>query len=346
MKKWLIILCLLLLTAVPVSALEIQPPEVPDSAGSLMPAEEKSFGQGLWYVVVTAVQQLRPELAQCATVCLQLIAAVMLLALVRGYEGKSKGIVDLIGVIGVAYLLLEPTGILIDLGADTVQQISQYGKLLLPVMAAALAAQGGTTTSAALYTGTALFDTVLSSLVSSVLIPLVYVFLCVSVVNTAFGEELMARIQKFVKWLITWSLKTILYIFTGYISITGVISGTTDQATLKAAKLTISGVVPVVGNILSDASEALLVSAGVVKNAAGVYGMLALLAIAIGPFLQIGVQYLLLKITAGFCGIIGGGKVSGLMEAFCTAMGFLLAMTGVVCVMQIVSTVCFMKGMQ
>lgn len=346
MKKILLILLLVSVMAVPVSAAEIEAPQVPDYAGELMPQDAKNFGEGLWYVVVTAVQQLRPELAQCGKICLQLIAAVMIMALIRGYEGKSKGIVDLVGVIAVSCMLLEPTGVLIHLGAETVEQISTYGKLLLPVMTAALAAQGGSTTSATLYTATALFDAVLSAAISGILIPMVYIFLCICVANAAFGEELLVRIQKFIQWLITWCLKTILYIFTGYISITGVITGTTDQAALKATKLTISGVVPVVGGILSDASEAILVSAGLIKNAAGVYGMLALLAIAVGPFLQIGVQYILLKMTSGICGIIGGGKISGLIDGFCTAMGFLLAMTGVVCVVQLVSTVCFMKGMQ
>ena len=74
-------------------------------------------------------------------------------------------------------------------------------------------------------------------------------------------------------------MKIVLYAFTGYIGFTGVVSGTTDAMAMKAAKLTISGAVPVVGGILSDASEAVLVSAGIMKNAAGVYGILAVLAI-------------------------------------------------------------------
>ena len=136
-----------------------------------------------------------------------------------------------------------------------------------------------------------------------------------------------------------------LYIFTGYLSITGVITGTADAAAVKAAKLTISGAVPVVGGILSDASEAVIVGAGVMKNAVGVYGLLAVLALFITPFLQIGVQYLLLKLTAVLCGVFGVKEASALVEDFSSAMGLLLGMTGTISFLMLISTICFMKGM-
>ena len=113
---------------------------------------------------------------------------------------------------------------------------------------------------------------------------------------------------------------------------------------LKATKLTISGMVPVVGNIISDASEAVLVSTGIMKNAAGIYGLLAILAIWIGPFLQIGIQYLLLKLTSGICEMFTVKSISDLVNDFAAAMGLILAMTGSVCLMFLISTICFMKG--
>ena len=142
----------------------------------------------------------------------------------------------------------------------------------------------------------------------------------------------------------TWCLKTLLYIFTGYIGITGVVSGTADAAAVKAAKLAISGAVPVVGGILSDASEVVLVTAGTVKNAVGVYGMLAIAAIWLGPFVKIGAHYLLLKGCGLICGVFGSKEHCTLIQDFSSAMGLLLAMTGSVCVMLLVSMVCFMKG--
>lgn len=52
------------------------------------------------------------------------------------------------------------------------------------------------------------------------------------------------------------------------------------------------------GGIISDAAETVLAGAGMLKNTVGVFGMLAILAACAYPFLQLGVQYLLYKLTA------------------------------------------------
>jgi stage III sporulation protein AE len=126
--------------------------------------------------------------------------------------------------------------------------------------------------------------------------------------------------------------------------VTGVVSGTTDAATVRATKLTMSGMVPVVGGILSEASEAVIVGAGVMKSAVGVYGLVALVAIWITPFIRIGVQYLLLKLTAALCEMFDLKGINGLVGAFSSAMGLLLGMTGAVCVLLLISVICFMRG--
>ena len=92
------------------------------------------------------------------------------------------------------------------------------------------------------------------------------------------------------------------------------------------------------------AENAILVSAGIMKNAAGIYGMLALIAVWIGPFLEIGVQYLLLKLTTAVCSFFGTKAQVKLIQDFSGAMGMLLAMTGTVCLILMISTICFMKG--
>ena len=272
-------------------------------------------------------------------------AVVLLASLLNAMPGSSKKVIRFVTTLALSTILLGQANAMINLCAKTVREISDYGKLLLPVMTAALAAQGGTTGATALYAGTALFDTVLSSIISNLLVPMVYVFLALAAANSATGEDLLKKLRDFVKWLMTWSLKTILYIFTGYMSITGVITGTADAAAVKAAKLTISGVVPVVGGILSDASEAVIVSAGVMKNAVGIYGLLAVAAIWMTPFLQIGAQFLLLKLSAVLCGVFGVKEASDLIEDFSSAMGLLLGMTGTVSFLMLISTICFMKGM-
>lgn len=322
----------------------IKAPVVPQFGADLMPEDTSSFGSALWELVHNAFARLNPDLAAASRVCLSIFAVILLISLIRLFPGASEKTVDFAGAAAIAALLLKSSDSLIRLSTATIFEISEYGKLLLPVLASALASQGGITTSAALYAGTMVFDSVLSGLLTKLLIPGIYVYLALAVGQAAMGDELLKKLAALVKSISVWVLKTVLYVFTGYIGITGVVSGTTDATALKAAKLTISGAVPVVGGILSDASEAVLVAAGVVKNAAGIYGILAVLAVFAGPFLKIGCQYLLLKLTGALCSAFGTKRCAELVVDFSGAMGLLLAVTGSVCLLQLISTVCFLRG--
>ncbi len=344
MKKLTLVLLLLLFICVPVSAAEIVAPEAPDHVQDMLPEDRDSFAEGLWYVVRSSIALLRPDIASAFSTCFRVIGVVLLISLLRSYEGTSRPAVELAGVVILSLLLLEPANTLISLATETVRELSDYAKLLLPVMTAALSAQGGTVTAAGLYTATAVLNAALSSLISALLVPMIYIFLVLSIVNAAAGDGLIKKLRDFIKWLITWALKLALYGFTAYISITGVISGTADQAALKATKLTISGMVPVVGGILSDASESILIGAGVVKNSAGIYGLFAILAIAVLPFFRIGLQYLLVKLTGAICAVFADKQVTGVIDDFSGAMGLLLATTGTLCLILLISIVCFLKG--
>lgn len=344
MRKLILLILITGVLILPVSALDYTAPEAPDDALELMPEQSSSFGADLWTVITAAMAALQPAMAQGLAVCGAVFLTVMLLSLLKTLPGKANMVTELVGVLAVSLLLLSQTNSMITLAKDTVTELSEYGKLLLPVMAAALASQGGITSSTAMYAGTVAFDTVLTTGVSKLMVPMVYIYLILSTAAGATGEEMLSKLREQVKWLVSWCLKTVMTIFTGYMGVTGVVSGTTDAATVKATKLTMSGMVPVVGGILSDASEAVIVSAGVMKSAVGVYGLVALIAIWITPFLRIGVQYLLLKLTAALCQMFDMKGINGLVGAFSSAMGLLLAMTGAVCVMLLISMICFMKG--
>ncbi len=344
MRHFLYFVLVLMAIATPAWAQDFTAPEAPESAQKYMPENNNSFGEDLWFVIKSAFSDLQPSMAEATGICLSVIAIVLLSTLTQSLSEGTKKVTEVTGTVAIGVLLISPAKTLIGLGAETVISIGEYGKLFIPVITAAFAAQGGVNASATLYTVTTVFCSFLINLICKLLIPLVYVFLCLSLAGCALEQQMLEKLKEAVKWLITWSLKTVLYTFTGFLTITGVVSGTTDASLLKAAKMTVSSCVPVVGGILSDASEAVLVGAGTMKNAAGVYGLIAILAIWIGPFLRIGVQYLFVKFTAAVCQIWGTKQTVSLVQDFSGSMGLVLAMTGTVCTMLVISTICFMKG--
>ena len=344
MRYILTIIALILTIVVPVSAQDLAAPNVPEYAEKFMPTDQENFSDGLLEVIRDALLHIRPDLKEAASTCLSITAVMLLTSVLNTFPNASNKTVNLAGNTGISLILFRSSGSLIQLASTTVAETSAYGRLLLPVITAAMAGQGSISTSSALYAGTAFFDALLTSIIEKLQTPLVYLYLVLSVASSTVGEAILKKLRDFMKWAVTWTLKTILYIFTGYIGVTGVISGATDAATLKAAKLAISGMVPVVGNILSDASEAVLLSAAAVKNAAGVYGMFAILAIWIGPFFKIGSHYILLKAISAFCPAFASKSSADLVQDFCSALGLLLAMTSAISLMLLISLVCFLKG--
>lgn len=344
MKYVLMTIVLLTILIMPVSALELEAPAVPEQAARQMPHSTESFGEGLAELAGSALENLYPYWKEAAGCCLAVLAAGMVVSLLGNCPGMGKRTIDLTGTTAAALVLLSSSRSMIRMASETIQQLSDYGKLLFPVMTAAMSAQGGITASAALYAGTAALDLLLGSLLSGFLVPAVYLFLGLAVGNAATGEALLKRLRDLIRGAVNWCLKTVITVFTTYMSITGVVSGTADAAALKATRVTISSAVPVVGSVLADASEAVLVGAGLMKNAAGIYGILAVLAIFLEPFLRIGVQYLMMKAAAALCSVFAEGSLSALTDDVASAMGLLLAMTGSVCLLLLISTVCFLKG--
>ena len=343
-RRFLLTLVLLPMLILPTGAIDYTAPAVPESAQPYMPEDTASFSDGLWYIIRSVIREVMPNITEAFTVCVSVVGIVLLLSVFESFSEAGKRLAILIATVAIGSVVLNSTNSLINLGVETITQISDYGKLLIPAITGALAAQGGVTTSAALYAGTMFFSTLLTGIISGVIVPMIYIYIALCIADRVVPNQSLSGMKQFIKWLATWSVKIILYVSTAYLGITGVISGSVDSTAVKATKLAISGAVPIVGGILSDASETVLLSAKILKNSIGIYGLLAFFSISVAPFLQIAVQYILTKITAAVCSVFGNKRVSSLVGDFSGAMGLILAMTGAACLLYLISVVCFMKG--
>ena len=102
--------------------------------------------------------------------------------------------------------------------------------------------------------------------------------------------------------------------------------------------------VPVVGGILAQVSESLLMGAGMLKNTLGAFGMLAVLAACAYPFLQLGVQYLLYKAVAVLASVAGMPEMQRLIDGLGGAFGLVLGMAGSCAALLFVSLLCFLTA--
>jgi stage III sporulation protein AE len=107
---------------------------------------------------------------------------------------------------------------------------------------------------------------------------------------------------------------------------------------MKAAKFTISGVVPVIGGILSDATEAILAGAGILKTRWD-FRLVTVLSICAAPFLELGVHYLVYKLSSALASTVADGPTADLIGEIGDAFGLILGMTGACALLLLVSIV-------
>lgn len=258
------------------------------------------------------------------------------------HEGMGKGnaqVVSLAGTLAVTAVAVADINSLLGMGTGAIERMTSFANVLLPTVAAVTAATGAITGAAARQLAAALFSDLLVNLVNSLLIPLLYGYIAVSVARAATGEEGLERLADLLKWTVTTVLTIVTLIFVNYLTASGVVAGTADAATVKAAKFAISGAIPVVGGILSDAAETVLASAGILKGTVGVFGMLTILGICLIPLLQLAVHYLAYKLVAALSSTLGSAPVCGLVDRIGGAFGLVLGMMGVCCLLLLITLV-------
>lgn len=277
---------------------------------------------------------------QLKTVALILLT-VILCGLVEGFHadlGSKNLALPMVGALSVSLLSAGSVESMLGLGTSTIGTLETFSHVLLPTMAAATAASGAVTSASVSQVTTVFFVDLLISAINDLLLPMVYLYIGAITASAMLQKgNPMDTLASVMKRGITWLLCTGLFVFTVYLSLVRVVAGSVDGVSVKVARTAISGVIPVVGNIIADASETVLAGAGVLKNTVGIVGTLGILGCCVYPFLQLGVQYLLYKITAFLASLVGPPSLCKLIDGLGGAFGLVLGMTGACALLLLIS---------
>ena len=213
------------------------------------------------------------------------------------------------------------------LGQETVEELNTFSKALLPTLAAVSAISGGAVGATLRQIATVFFADLLLGLIHGLLMPMVYLYAGALAAGCCLADKRLA-VAELLKPVCTKLLTAALLAFTLYLTVGGIFAGTVDSVRVRVTKTAISGMIPVVGGIIAEASETVLAGAGLLKGAIGVFGLLGVLALCAYPFLQLGIQYLLYKLTAFLASVIGDTELCGLIGGLGGAFGLILGMVG------------------
>ena len=345
MRAAVCILLVVLLLAAPCSAVDLQGEQARalNTAGveAALPEEAEEILGGLSVTDALQPESALQRLGTAAKEKLQsfvhrgiksagaMLCVIIMCSVAGTVAGDSvQRYVELGGALAVSAIAVGDVQNFIGLGTQTLHSLSDFSKALLPSLEAAATASGAMTSGAAKYAATALFLDVLVTAAGKIIMPIVYAYMAATVAKAAIGDSALSGAAGLLKWLAGSLITVLMLAFTCYLSLTGVISGTADAATTRLTKTAISTVLPVVGGIVSDAAGTVVAGASILRNAIGVFGLLAVLAVCLSPFLTLGVQYLLYKAAAGVAGVVSGKRISDLIGGIGTAFGMVLGLVG------------------
>lgn len=259
----------------------------------------------------------------------EMLCVILLCAIAETLAGDgAQRYVDLGGALGVSAIAVGDVQSFIGLGTETLHTLSDFSKALLPSLAAAATAGGAVTSGAAKYAATALFLDLLITAAGNLVMPIIYAYIAATVARAALGSDALSGATGLLKWLAGSLITVLMLAFTSYLSLTGVISGTADAAATRLTKTAISTALPVVGGIVSDAASTVVAGAAILRNAIGIFGLLAVLCVCLTPFLTLGVQYLTYKAAAALADLISGKRLSALISGIGAAFGMVLGLVG------------------
>ncbi len=267
----------------------------------------------------------RPALATAVAV----LAAAMLCSVAGGLAGeREQGIdyVNLIGVLAVASCAAGSFATLMGEAQALTEDLTDLGTMLLPVLASCSAVTGAAATGAAKYAASSLFLNLLGTAAKKLIVPLIYMYLAASLGQAAFGGSggVAGLIQKAVKHALTAAVLA----FTVYISAVSLIASSADAVTVKLTRTAISTLLPVVGGMVADASDALASGVGALRGVAGAAGVVAVAAVCAGPVLKLLLNAALLSAASLLAGTVAPKPLTSFIAAVSSAYSLMLALAG------------------
>lgn len=280
------------------------------------------------------------------------IASVMVIVIIHsilkaisenlGNENVSK-IAYFIEYILIITIIMTNFSSIITEMKTAVQNLTAFANSLIPLMITLMITTGNIVSSGMLQPLLLLLVTFISNFMTNILIPITLVATALGIISKISDQAQVGKLSKFLSSSMVWVLGTVLTLFVSVASLEGGLTSSIDGVTAKAAKTAISSVVPVIGSILGDAVNTIMGCSNIIKNAVGVIGIIAIIAICIRPIIQLATLTITYRLGAALCEPIADEKIVGIMEQMAGTFKVFLAVMFALTLLVIIGIAIVMK---
>ncbi|MBQ9145230.1 MAG: stage III sporulation protein AE [Clostridia bacterium] len=273
-----------------------------------VPLSPRTLLSGAWQALWSGLTGALPLLLMVVAVA---VLYNLLFGLTDGFLSRQTH--DVVYFVCYGAVLLVVVGLVVSV-VDSVRtlttQLTTLMNGLTPPLLTLMAAVGGHVTSSVFQPQLALISTLVANLVTHIVIPLFLASVVFSVVGNLTQNVRLDRLQSATRYIISSLLALIFGLYVTYLSIAGVAGGMADTLSLRAARYVIGSYVPIVGGYISQGFDLVTASVLLIKNALGIGGVLAVLAVVLSPLLKLMALTLGLKLVAGIIEPVGDKRMA------------------------------------
>lgn len=243
----------------------------------------------------------------------------------------------------IVTLVLNNFADIINIVKNSIINLVGFSNSLIPLMITLMLTTGSIVSAGVIKPVLLILINFIGNFIINFILPLVIIGTTLAIVSKISNKVRIDKLGKFMKSAGIWILGIIMTLFVTVLSLEGTITETVDGVTAKTAKAAVSTVIPVVGKILGDATDAVIGCAGILKNAVGFVGILVVVGICITPILKLALLSFTYYIASCVCQPIADEKIVGLLDSIGDTFKILLAIIFCVSVMLIIGLTIVMK---
>lgn len=293
-----------------------------------------SFFSALWGQISNGLK--KPLMVMAAIIGMVLLASMMGMFRTT-IQGESGTVFTVVVALGISTTVLAPIVELIEHAVSMMEQMGDFVVGFIPVYTGVVAVSGKPISAFTYHTLLMTVLEVFSYVTIHVLIPLICVYLSISIVGSVSTQIDISGIAKTIRTAVTWCLGLFLTVFVSMLTIKGFVAASADTVTYRAGKFLISSLVPIVGGAVSEAMTTVQGSLGVIRSSVGAFGILAIVATFLPMIIEIALMSLALKVSQSVSTSLKISQVSGILEAAGFVLSLLLAALICFALMMIVS---------
>lgn len=192
---------------------------------------------------------------------------------------------------------------------EMLNRLITFMQLFIPAYLLAVGAAAGAVSAAAYYQIFLIVVYLIERCYLTVLLPLVYCFILLSVINGVWMEEKLNLLLDLLQKIIGYGIKITLTMITGFSLLQSMISPVMDALESSALKKAVSAI-PGIGGLTEGMFELVIGSAVLIKNSIGIYITIVMIFVSVLPVVKLLLLAGALKAGAAVIGVVSDKRMT------------------------------------